>query len=407
MNRATAKSNDDLVFITHRIPYPPFKGEKSRSWNFLRRFVELGPVHLASFVDDPADLEHVSFLEELCESCLLLPLLPTARRINSLRGLLTRNALTVQYYRDPRLSRWLRQIQHRHAPKRVYVQGSGVAEYCLDPSWGAARRVLDMIDIDSDKWRQYADRCVTPPSRWIYRRESKKLLEFERRAAATYDVTVFVSEAETRLFQQLAPDAAAVLCIRQGVDSVYFSPHDPPPSPFADDAVPIVFTGTMNYWPNVDAVTGFATEVLPAIRRDYPDATFNIVGARPTRDVQQLAQQPGVLVTGRVPDVRPYLAHARVVVAPLRIARGIQSKVLEAMSMARPVVVTPMALEGIQAKHGRDLLCAEQPADVAKAVTSIFSGGHLEMGRLARELVIGEYNWDASFALLQSALEPT
>jgi sugar transferase (PEP-CTERM/EpsH1 system associated) len=169
------------------------------------------------------------------------------------------------------------------------------------------------------------------------------------------------------------------------------------PSPFAEAEEAIVFTGAMDYWPNVDAVVWFANEALPAIRRARPGAVFYIVGSRPTPAVQALAAIDGVRVTGTVPDVRPYLAHSAAVVAPLRIARGVQNKVLEAMAMGRPTVVTPQALEGIDAQPGRDLLLApEDGPGFATTVLGLLGTDDGRVGRAARERVVARYGWDAN-----------
>jgi sugar transferase (PEP-CTERM/EpsH1 system associated) len=203
-----------------------------------------------------------------------------------------------------------------------------------------------------------------------------------------------------------APDSAAkVGWFSNGVDSAYFSPHHEFDSPYPEGGPVMVFTGAMDYWPNIDAVQWFAAEMLAAIRRRHPDARFYIVGARPSREVQALATQPGVVVTGTVPDVRPYLQHARLAVAPLRIARGIQNKVLEAMAMAKPVIVTPQALEGIKAEPGRDLMLGADAADFVRLACTALDELPVDMGRAARAQVEASYNWDTNIARVDALLE--
>src|SRR5450830_1901821 len=183
---------------------------------------------------------------------------------------------------------------------------------------------------------------------WLYRREGRRLLQYEQQVAAAADVSLFVSRAEAELFRQLAPAAAHKTgFLNNGVDIDYFSPAHRFDNPYPADSQIMVFTGAMDYWPNIDAVQWFAHEVLPAVRQRHPQALFYIVGSRPSAQVLALAALPGVQVTGTVPDIRPYLAHASFAVAPLRIARGIQNKVLEAMAMRMPVLVSAQALEGI------------------------------------------------------------
>jgi sugar transferase (PEP-CTERM/EpsH1 system associated) len=178
--------------------------------------------------------------------------------------------------------------------------------------------------------------------------------------ARDYDASLFVSAPEAELFRTLAPESSAKIGhFSNGVDTDYFSPDTGHANPYAAGERALVFTGAMDYWPNVDAVQWFCDEVFPVLRQRVPDLRFYIVGSRPAPAVQALGQREGVTVTGTVPDVRPYIAHAAVAVAPLRIARGIQNKVLEAMAMATAVVVSPQALEGIDAEPGSELLLAE------------------------------------------------
>jgi sugar transferase (PEP-CTERM/EpsH1 system associated) len=190
-----------------------------------------------------------------------------------------------------------------------------------------------------------------------------------------------------------------------GVDIDRFSPDIDIATPYTGDGPHLVFTGNMDYWPNADAVTWFAAEVLPLIRDRMPGAQFHIVGANPGPDVLRLGNQRGVHVTGRVPDVRPYVAHADVSVAPLRMARGVQNKVLEAMALGRPVVASPQAFEGVRAVPGRDLLVADGAETMARAVLAVIDGQHPDLGAAARSLVEQTYTWRATLARLDGLLD--
>jgi sugar transferase (PEP-CTERM/EpsH1 system associated) len=241
----------------------------------------------------------------------------------------------------------------------------------------------------------------------VYRREWRKVAALERRIATECDLSSFVSDAEARLFASLHPDCAdRILGVSSGVDHRYFDPaldHQP----VYDTSVPnYVFTGTMDYPPNVDAVVWFAKDILPLIRRDLPSARFHIVGNAPSAEVQRLAEIDGVYVTGRVPDVRPYVAHATAGVAPMRIARGIQNKVLEAMSLARPVVVTPGALEGIAAVPGRDVVLAGSAEAFADACVRLADGDAAGIGASARACVLRDYDWGATLRRFDAILRP-
>ncbi len=388
----------DLLFLAHRIPYPPDKGDKIRSWHLLRHLSDKWRIHLGAFVDDPDDWRHVAVLQDVCADVKLLPLNPRTGKLRSLTGLLTGEALTLPYYWDKRLSDWTR-AKLDAGVDTAMVYSSAMAQYVMAASH--CRRIMDFVDIDSDKWRQYAPTKSWPLS-WLYRREGRCLLAWERKVAADFNAGLFVSESEASDFRRLAPESAVRIShFNNGVDADYFSPERAYPNPYPDGAQVLVFTGAMDYWPNINAVTWFAVEVLPLLRQRYPRAIFYIVGSRPTPEVKALANDH-VMVTGRVEDVRPYLAHAAAVVAPLRIARGIQNKVLEAMAMAQTVVSTPQALEGIAAKLEEEILRADSPDEFAVAVGRALSG--VRCGPAARQRVVGDYSWDASLARVDAWL---
>jgi sugar transferase (PEP-CTERM/EpsH1 system associated) len=253
--------------------------------------------------------------------------------------------------------------------------------------------------VDSEKWRQYAE---TQPllRRWFFGMEAKRLLTFDRQQAERAQSSLFVSDDEKRLFDRLSPETASRhKAVANGVDVSYFDPTAVKAG--ASSGKTIVFVGMMDYWPNIDAVIWFAKDILPVVRSKHADARFQIVGARPAPAVAALLALDGVEVTGAVPDVRPYVAAAAVVVAPLRIARGIQNKVLEGMAMARPVVTTPSALEGIDAARGRDVLTGETAREIAEAVVRVLEGrAPAGMGAAARAFVVKNHEWSANLGKL-------
>lgn len=385
---------EDLLFLSQRLPYPPNKGDKIRSWHIFRHLARNHRMHLGCFIDDPADWQDVPEIAKHCASSLILPLHPVLAKLRSFEGFLGGEALTLPYFRRRAMTRWVADTVRRHPPSLVFVYSSSMAQYVLPLPRGGAGRVLDMVDMDSQKWLQYAARKTWPAS-FVFRRESRLLHRFERQVAAEFDRTLFVSPAEAELFRRLTPGLdGRVDFVNNGVDLDYFAPTTALPSPFEPDVMPLVFTGTMDYWPNIDAVIWFADAIWPEVRRRHPTARFAIVGANPSPRVRELADRPGILVTGRVPDVRPYLAHAALVVAPLRIAQGVQNKVLEAMSMARTVVATPQAVEGIAAETGRDLIIASDASAFAAAIA-----GHLarlpegDLGAAARAFAERHHGW--------------
>ena len=392
-----------LLLLVHRIPFPPNKGDKIRSYHLLRHLAEHYQVHLGTFVDDEDDWQHVPTVEKLCASTHVARLNPLRARVRSLGALLANRSLSLDYYHDKGMASWVEQTVRTHGIERVMIFSSAMAQYA--EAYPQARRVVDFVDVDSDKWRQYAEKKSWPMS-WLYRHEARQLLAYERKVARECDAALFVSGPEADLFRQLAPESdARIGWFSNGVDTEYFSPERAYASPYAAGERALVFTGAMDYWPNVDAVQWFAAEVFPRILAQHPDARFYIVGSRPAPAVQALAQQAGVVVTGTVPDVRPYIAHGEVAVAPLRIARGIQNKVLEAMAMGRPVVVSPQALEGIDAEIGREVLLAGDAAAFAATVMALLRQPDASVGAAARTNVQRHYSWSSKLARIEEKLE--
>lgn len=393
-----------LLYLAHRIPFPPNKGDKVRSFNILRHLSSRYRVHLASFYDMPEDRRHLGALDEWCQASCVEYLRPRAARIASLRGLLAGEALTLPYYRSARLADWVREQVATHRIKRAVVFSGAMAQYLegLD----VERCVIDFCDVDSAKWSQYADDRQWPMS-WLYRREGRRLGEFERDWAARADACTFVTAAERALFLSAGTvPAGQVHVIENGVDTGYFDPATAGRDPYPPGRPTIVFSGAMDYWPNVDGACWFATEILPLIRRRRPDAAFVVVGMNPTSAVSALAQPGVVEVTGTVPDVRPFVAHADVVVAPLRVARGIQNKVLEAMSLGRPVVVSDAAATGLRATEGSEFRAAGDAAGFAERVLELLDPARGNaVGEAARRRVLADYAWQAHLATLDDLLE--
>lgn len=393
---------EDLLYLVHRIPYPPNKGDKIRSYHLLKHLSQKYHIHLGAFVDDPADWQYADEVRALCKDVCLVELNPLNARLKSLPALLSGAPLTLAYYSSRQLRSWVKKTLRDFPINKAVVFSSAMAQFVSGEN--QLKRIADFVDMDSDKWRQYAPAKAWPLS-WIYAREGRTLLNYERKVAANFDATLFVTEEEAQLFRTLAPESAARIgWFNNGVDFSFFSPEHQYANPYAAEELPLVFTGAMDYWPNVDAVAWFAREVFPAVHAEFPQARFYIVGGHPAPAVQQLAQIAGVVVTGRVPDVRSYLAYARMAVAPLRIARGIQNKVLEAMAMAKPVIASPQAAEGIRAERGIDLLVAADAAAFQNMIASEFKEGGNQMGKNARGRVVADYDWQNTLRRVDALL---
>jgi sugar transferase (PEP-CTERM/EpsH1 system associated) len=405
MLRDDQSGKPHLLYLVHRIPFPPNKGDKVRSYHLLKFLAQHYRVHLATFVDYADDWQYVSKLDEFCESVRVEGIKPLLARVLSLRGLLTKEALSLPFYRNGRMAEWVRKTVRAHRIERVVVFSSQMAQYLE----GEIERhsVVDFVDVDSAKWTRYAE-DRSGPMAWLYRREGARLAAFERSVAQRVAASVLVSEAEAGLFKGVAPEAvASIHAIGNGVNAESFSPEHVFDSPYSASELPVVFTGAMDYWPNVDAVCSFADEVWPSVLEQWPAARFHIVGMNPSDTVRALAQRPGINVTGTVPDVRPYLRHARAVVAPLRVARGVQNKILEAMAMGRPVIASATCAVGIKAEHGEELLVAENAADWQGALASLLGDELkvLRVGQQARQRILVDYSWTAHLQQFRALIE--
>lgn len=389
-------TTETILFLVHRLPYPPNKGDKVRSYHLLRHLAQRYKVVLGTFVDDPADWPHVEALRALCAELRVEPIVRASRRWwGAAAALVTGEPLTLPYFRSATLAEWTRDVVRRERIERAIAYSSPMAQYLLDLP---VRAIVDFVDLDSAKWEDYARRRGWPVS-LLYGLEARRLFAFERAVAERVSASVFVTREEARLLTAAVPQCSSrIVAIENGVDSDYFSPCREFPSPFEPGEHPIVFTGSMDYWPNIDAVTWFARDVLPQVRRHNEHARFHIVGMNPEPSVRALAGA-SVRVTGRVDDVRPYLKHARVVVAPLRIARGIQNKILEAMAMGRPTVVTSGAARPLSVRPGTDLEVADAAEDFAtKVLAALQPGAGEAMGRCARARIEADYAWASKLA---------
>ena len=397
----------ETLFLAHRIPFPPDRGDKIRTFHELKHLAALGRVHLACLADDEADAANLTGLREA-----LGPALGEAhvevRRISKvaagLRAVAEGRPVSLTLFDSPALRGFVERMLASGRIGTVFAFSGQMAQFV--PEGLSARFVMDFGDVDSAKFEAYgAEGGAMAP---IHRREGRVLAAFERSVAARADVSLFVSDAEADLFRQRSGlGHADIRALQNGVDLDYYDPDsdfariDPAnPSPVRtgeengghQNSSLIVFTGQMDYAPNIDAVRWFAGEVMPRL----PQARFAIVGRKPPEAVLRLAG-PRTIVTGAVPDVRSWLAAADVVAAPLRIARGIQNKVLEAMAMARPVVASPAAFEGIEAEPGRHLLVAAEAEAQAEAIAGLTGDPEraAALGRSARRRMEQAYRWEA------------
>lgn len=390
----------NLLYLVHRLPFPPNKGDKVRSYHLLKHLAAKHRIFLGTFVDDPEDEQHVGTVRAMCAGVYVAGLDPRIGKLRSVTGFLSGQALGLGYYRDAGMKAWIAQTRANHKIDATVVFSSVMAQYVPHGSYTMAGPLLvDFVDVDSAKWTQYAAQHRWPLS-WVYAREGRCLLAYERALAMRARRSFFVTGSETALFQRLAPECVDVVeTMCNGVDADFFSPDPSRATPFSGTPMPIVFTGAMDYWPNVDAVTWFVADVLPSLLQVCPELCFYIVGRSPPPAVLSLASD-SVVVTGTVPDVRPYLQHAAVVVAPMRVARGVQNKILEAMAMARPVVAAQDCVDAIGSRHTGELVAASTAQEYVHAIqTLLHQPQHAAaVGAAGRLCVVQRYSWGAHMA---------
>jgi sugar transferase (PEP-CTERM/EpsH1 system associated) len=392
-----------LLYLVHRLPYPPNKGDKISSNNMLNYFSNHWRVHLGTFVDDPEDWQYVDLVREKCEDSCMVDLPSSKRVTGSLLGLVTGQALSLSYYANAQLEQWVRENIERECPDAVLIFSGVMGRFVKGLLPAHVPVMFDAEDVDSEKWRTYAQSKSWPLS-WLYKREANKLLAYEREMAASTQVSIFVSAEEAALFKRLAPESAEKVHYRtQGVDSAYFDPKLSYENPYEEGQKVLVFTGAMDYWPNVEAVNWYCEHVLPAVREVEPKFLFCIVVMKPTNEVKQLGKLPCVRVTGGVPDVRPYLKYALAACLPLQLARGIQNKALEAMSMTLPVLATQDALVGI-VDHPGVLSVVANEAQAMIAATLELLDSPRQCNAAGRDCVLEYYNWDANLKRLEGFL---
>ena len=428
----TGRESKHLLMIVHRIPFPPDKGDKIRSWNELCFLKNNGwNIHLCTFVDDAEDWKHVEELRRHCATLFVGRQKKMKRWLFMALALFQGAPLSVGAFFDRKALGYVSKVLKTYSIRAALCFCSPTAEYFFrlpplewrskkadfDKNWSLKKNaakalrplriVMDLCDVDSEKWRIYSKK-VGGWKRWIYEIEAERLRSYEIDILHAFDASVVVSQAEADFLKKSAGVSKKVFAVSNGVDTDYFHPEATylrrrnltrPPR--------IVFCGVMDYHPNIDAVEWFVEEVMPILRKSFGKVEFDIVGSKPVRRVLKLAGSTGVRVLGRVDDVRPYVWKADVSVAPVRIARGIQNKVLEAMAMGKPVVATNEAFEGIEGVPGQDLMVSDAvPLRFADAVSRLVENEDFakRMGEKARETILRRYSWDTKLVKLDRLL---
>jgi sugar transferase (PEP-CTERM/EpsH1 system associated) len=384
-----------ILFLSQRVPYPPNRGDKITTWRLVERMKRRHEVRCVAFAHDDADVQAADELTKLGAPTTAIRIDLKRTKLTSLPLLLTGKPLTLGAYGSSELQCVVDELAPSCQVGYAYSSSMGAF---LEPH-ARLKRVMHFAELDSDKWRQYAERSKWPMS-WVYSREHRTLLEFERRIAAAFDENVLCTPLEQQIFEREIPGPHS-LVLRNGVDLAHYQPR-----PERAEPGHLVFVGVMDYLPNIDGCVWFVNEILPKLRQKHPETRFTIIGSRPTDEVKALAGRPGVAVTGFVDDPREFLARGAVSVAPLRIARGIQNKVLEALAMGLPVVGTTSATQGVEGEAGRDFLLANTVDEQVGAISELLADPERAraLGRRGREFVERNYDWEAVFNPLDELL---
>lgn len=394
----------EILFLAHRMPFPPDRGDKIRSCHVLRHLATLATVHVATFAENSRDLAEEPQLVALAAShCLVLRTKPVLRA--GIEALLKRRPVSLTAFDDRALGAYVDRILRERPIDTIYVFSGQMGQYV--PADFTGRVILDFVDVDSAKFDAYGQ-AGSGPRGWIDAREARLLRAEEARLARRAEHSLLVSEEEAALFASRLPPEDQARCdvrtLRNGIDSLSFDPGAVLPEPrLLDCSGPrLIFTGQMNYAPNIAAAKRAIERLMPLIRAKLPGTTFHVVGRNPPKMLRALDGMNGSRVWGEVDDIRTWLAGADLALVPLELARGVQNKVLEAMAMGLPVVLTPSAATGIDASHGQHLLIADDDTALADAVLNLTRDAALAgaIGQQARSFVIDRLSWQAALAPL-------
>lgn len=398
LSLATESDRPALLFVVHRMPYPPDKGDRIRTYQFLRYLARRADVHLACLADEPVEPSSLQSLERICKRVAVVNIQGALRWPKALGSLALGRTATEGAFRSGELRTIVRKWASETRFHVALASASSVVSYLRAPELAGVPAVVDLIDVDSQKWFDYAAASRGPKS-WLYRLEGRRLRRLEQDLPNWTRAITLVSAAEAEIYRSFCREGW-LEPVGNGVDLDYFQPR-----PAAAEHG-CVFLGALDYRPNIEGMCWFCAAVWPSLHRRHPEATLSLVGRRPAPAVQRLAEIPGVKLVGQVPDVRPYLSGAAVSVVPLRIARGVQNKVLESMAMGKATVVSPQALEGLQAEAGVHLLTASAPEEWVEQVSGLLDRPERrrELGLAGRSYVEQAHRWEACLQPLDRLL---
>ena len=404
-----------ILYLAHRIPYPPNKGDKIRTFNEIKYLSANHTVDLICLADDPEDLQYKEALQKYCRKVFVRHISTRWSKIRGMAGFCFGKSISVIYFYRKAVQKIFNQWLEADNYGAVICFSSPMAEYIfqsahlrkgkVDGSASKSKLIMDFCDVDSDKWLQYSQEASFPLKQ-VYQAENIRLQTYEKKVYQAFDSSTLVSEQEKILFLKMCPGAHDLIAISNGVDTTYFSPDFSKPVSVSKQQPTLVFTGAMDYHANVDGVCWFCHDIFPGLKKKFPELHFYIVGRHPAAAVKKLAEIEGVFVTGNVEDIRPWYDKADIIVVPLRLARGVQNKVLEAMAMSRPVVSTSKVNVSINAKDNEHIRVADTADDFTAAITELLTD-HVKKEKIAenaRSFVLQNYDWDTNMKQLEALL---
>lgn len=391
----------NILFLAHRIPFPPIKGDKIRSFHEIKLLSQKHRISLVCLADDKRDLQYADNLHSYCQSVDVVYLSPIQAKLQALLALFTsRKPLSLPYFFSKTLYSIVQQKLREQQYDIILIFSSSMAQYVTHIH--EIPKVMDFVDVDSDKWAQYAKYARFPYS-YIYRLESRRLRSYEAFIAKTFQYSIFVSPKEKEDFQKSVGSEARVEAIAHGIDITMFHPSDEPYDPNR-----LVFTGAMDYFANVETMLYFVREILPLIQQKIPHVILYIVGSKPAPEIIRLGEQyTNIVVTGFVEQIQPYVIQSAVFVAPMRIGRGINNKILEAMAMGVPVITSSLGFEGIPGEPQRDIFVADDPHEFARYTCTLMLNPEQRkaVAIRARKTIEEQCNWEKNIEQLEMLLE--
>lgn len=389
-----------VLVLTPQFPWPLTGGGHVRNYNLLRETARHHEVTLLSFLYPETTPEHMDEMRKHCAHVegIRIPLGPVPLVRCVLRSAFSPQPMITSKYDVPAMHETLRRLVRERSVDLIHAHFLHVGQYSA--SKGPAAFVYDAHNLDHRLWERYVRHTANPVKSMLGRREMRKLEWIQRRIAGEAEKIVVLSPEDEAEYRRLAPEAD-VTVVPNGADLDYYAPRPVEPEPAS-----VIYTGRMNWAPNVDAAAYFAREIFPLIREREKRARYFIVGYEPPAAVRELAGE-SITVTGTVPDVRDYLARAMVFVAPIRVGAGTKHKILHALAMEKPIVATPTAAEGMGLVHGETALIADTPRSFADAVLRLFHDEALreKLTQNGRRFVEQHHDWSAIYPRLETVFQ--